>query len=408
MLISSDGEPLSNFIMWQDTRNRDIAHSLKPHDEYVFRNSGARINTVFTATKIAWFKQNAPDIYAKAAKALIVPDYLVYLLTGEFATDYTYGSRTHLMNINTLKWDGELCRLFGVDMEKLCELRPQGSITGYVTENFARITGMKSGVPVISAGGDQQCGALGLGVLDANDMEVNCGTGSFVISVRESPALDNPNVICNVAAIPGMYIVESNIISCASALDWLIREYFPEYVNDGKIDFDAVNAEASHTPAGAGGLYCVPHFQGCGTRDWNPDARAAFWGFSLSSKRRDMIRSLYEGIACEIAKSVDALGGDEGAKSVYIAGGLCKSDPFVGILSCALGRPLCRYDNIQATATGAFISAAVATWLYGDYEEASLAVHADAGGMIQPDLKAHGFYREYMKATEKVYEGMKG
>ena len=403
-LVDRAGNALCNFIMWQDTRNSDICRRLESESDQIYQKSGARLNTVFTASKLTWLRENAPDLWNRAYKAMIVPDYVIHSMTGEFATDYTYGSRTHLMDIRTLEWDADMCRLFNITPDKLCSLRPQGSIIGRVCPEFADLTGIRTGTPVISAGGDQQCGALGLGIFNSDTIEVNSGTGSFVISLTDTPSLENASIILNVAAVPGMYTQEMNIISSASAVNWLIREFFPEYWGDAP-DFAAINAIAAQTPAGAHGLYVVPHFQGCGSRDWNPRSRATFSGFSLSTKRNDLIRALYEGIAAEIAKSIDVLAqGTQKAQSIALAGGLSKSDIYNRILCDMTNRPLRRSHNAQATARGAYLSAAVTIGLYASYAEGYAHITAnDAADHYLPNPEDTQFYLDYKARTEALY-----
>lgn len=404
-LVDRQGEALCPFIMWQDTRNSAICESLRPHNQRIYQTCGASVNTVFTGTKLTWMKRFWPEAYQKAYKAMIVPDYIIHAMTGTFATDRTFGSRTLLMDIRTLQWNDDMCRLLEIDRNKLCELCDQGGIRGGVTPEFARATGLKAGIPVITAGGDQQCGALGLGVMDSQTIEVNSGTGSFVISLVDKPCLENSNVICNVAAVPGLYTQEMNIIASASAVNWLIREYFPEYWGD-QPDFDAVNRIAAQTPAGAHGLLSVPHFQGCGSRDWNPQARAGFWGFSLGSKRGDMIRALYEGIAAEIAKSIDALPSQcQSAKEIAVAGGLSRSNIYLQILSGMTNRTLLRSHHMQATARGAWISAAVTLGLYGSYQAAiDQTRRIDTIDRIVPIGEEADFYTNHYKPqTEALY-----
>lgn len=403
-LVDREGKALRNFIMWQDTRNSGICRRLRDADTDVHRTCGASINTVFTATKLTWLQENEPDLYAQAYKVMIVPDYVIHLMTGTFGTDRTYGSRTLLMDIHTLQWDADMCGLFGIGQDKLCDLRDQGAVAGTVTRAFARQTGITEGTPVISAGGDQQCGALGLGVMDSETIEVNSGTGSFVISVVDRPYLENRAVICNVAAIPGLYTQEMNIIASASALDWLIREFFPEHGGEHP-DYDAVNRLAAETPPGANGLVSVPHFQGCGSRDWNPDARAGFWGFTLSARRGDLVRALYEGIAAEVAKSIDTLPAlCRQATSISVAGGLSKSGIYNQILCDMTGRTLLRCRNAQATAVGAFLSAAVALGLYPDYRTGLAVVRpGEACCVYRPDPERTQFYQGYKARTEALY-----
>ena len=280
------------------------------------------------------------------------------------------------MNLKTKEWEPELFDLFSLPHDIMSDLVPQGSVYGHVTDAFAKASGLKSGIPVITAGGDQQCGALGLGALTTNELVINCGTGSFIIGLLDKPFLKDSAAICNVSAIPGKYTIESNVLTSSAALDWMMRTVFPDLVTkDGTPDYDAFGALAAKSPSGANGVTCVPLFTGCGTRDWNPDARASFSNLSLSATRADLARSLFEGLATEIDLSIRALPAEQNkATQAYLGGGLTKSDVFAQILADTTGKTLTRYADAQATAIGAFISAAVALKLYPDEQTAFRAV----------------------------------
>lgn len=405
-LVDKEGKALSNFIMWQDKRNKEICDALSVYSEDVHAVSGAGVNTVFTAGKIAWFKKHMPDVYSKAYKAVVVPDYLIHFMTGKFVTDHTYGSRTLLMDIKKLAWDKGLCELFDVDMDKLCELVPQGSVVGYTSASFSRVSGVREGIPVISAGGDQQCGALGLGVTDTSRLSINNGTGSFILSLTDEPVLSVQSVICNVAAVPGKYTLESNVMTSASAINWAMDTFFADLRKEGKPDFEAFDRLAQSSPPGANGLCCLPLFQGCGTRHWDPEIRASLYGMSLSTTRADIARSLYEGISAEIVKSIAFMPFEKASvREISVAGGLSQSEVFNQILCDMLGVPLMRYQNKEATALGAFVSAAVALRLYPGYDEALKAVRAgDEAARYTPSADLAAAYRAHLDTSDRLFE----
>lgn len=404
-LVDMNGDAITNFIMWQDTRNRSICERLAPYGKKLRSATGAGVNAVFTASKITWWKENEPDLFAKAYKAMIVPDYLMQRMTGVFATDFTYGSRTSLMDLTTLSWDPELFSLFDLPEDILSPLIAQGSVFGTVTETFANESGLCAGTPVISAGGDQQCGALGLGAVSEDQLVINCGTGSFILGLSDTPEFSEQDNICNVSAIPGKYIVESNVLSSAASLDWMMREMFPDLQADGKPDYAAFNALAASAPPCASGVACVPLFQGCGTRNWNPDARASFCGLSLATTRADLARSLYEGIAAEIQKSILAFPERiRHASQAFLGGGMTKSDVFSQILADVTGLELIRYADGEATAIGAFLSAAVTLGLYPDHATAFHAIRKDSEKTVfTPDEGNHALYRSLTENTERIY-----
>ena len=120
------------------------------------------MNSVVSAAKMIWFRRERPEVYENAGKLAGIQDYLIHCLTGVMVTDHSFAGRTGLMNLESRCWDSDMIELFGLDRTKLCELVEPGCICGTVTREASGLTGLRSGTPVISAGGDQQCAALAL------------------------------------------------------------------------------------------------------------------------------------------------------------------------------------------------------------------------------------------------------
>ena len=138
-------------------------------------------------------------------------------------------SYTHL----TGRWDSVLLDIFGIEKNKLCDLIDPGELHGYTNEKFAESTRLKTGIPVYSAGGDQQCSALGMGIYEEGDMEVTSGTGAFIIGITEKvPIVLMGNPIINYSAVKGKYIVEASILTCSAAFDWFCNNFYKEVQGD--------------------------------------------------------------------------------------------------------------------------------------------------------------------------------
>ena len=153
----------------------------------------------------------------------------------------------------------------------------------------------------------------------------------------------------------------------------------------------------------------MPLFQGCGSRDWNMNARAEFSHISLGNTRADLARAMLEGIAAEIAKSVRSLPDKcQEVSRIYIGGGLTKSELFDQILCDILGKQLIRYDDSQATAIGSWISAAVTLGAYPDYDSAFRKVREGSRMHVyEPDAGLGSLYRKVIDDTEAVYQALK-
>ena len=283
--VDQDGNALMDTIMWQDTRNAAICRELAQKNAQIFPVTGSRVNTVYSGSKMTWVKKYAPEAYEKVHKFVNIPEYMIHRMTGEYQSDVTYGSRTGLMNLDRKDWDEQLLALYEVKKEHLCTLNEAGAVVGTISREWADLTGCREGIPVISAGGDQQCGAIGQGVAGPGNLSVVTGTGAYGIAAcGKIPENLKDDVTCNASSVPGSYQLEANIITCANAFDWAIRTLY----GMEQIDYVLIEKELASETEPASCLL-VPYFKGTGAPDWNPDATATFGGVTLATRRSEML-----------------------------------------------------------------------------------------------------------------------
>ncbi|HTX74203.1 MAG TPA: FGGY-family carbohydrate kinase [Rectinemataceae bacterium] len=417
--VDARGEPLSAAIMWQDQRTESLCRELADSTAFVYGRTGLRIGPVFSAIKMTWFRRNEPSIYAACHKMLGIHDYVLHLLTGRFVTDRSLASRTNLFNLQSGAWDPELIELFGLDGRLLCDLVDPGSVVGGLGPAMAEVTGLAEGIPVISAGGDQQCAALGLGLLSPGHMVANTGTGSYIIGLAAQPVFDpGMRLSCNVSAIAGRYIVEAGVLSSGSLYAWFRDRFYtggdasagPELGAGG---FDLINEEAAQSPPGANGVILLPHFKGAGSPHWNPSASGIFFGLNLGTKRGDMARAVLEGIAAEMAQSIELIESLTGpARELRVAGGLTNFPLYNRIQADMYRRSVLRSADPEATARGAWISAVVALGLYPDHAAAQSALsgtRAAAGEVtsrFEPEAHTAELYARLRARAATIYAAL--
>ena len=397
--VDEAGNALRPAIMWQDKRNEGIVAEFRPREKEIYALTGARINTVFSGTKMTWFRRHQPELYAKTYKICTIADFLTLKITGQFRSDHTYGSRSLLMNLKTRQWDDHLLELFEVDREKLCQLVSPGTVIGYVTEAYAARTGLKAGIPLITAGGDQQCAALGHGLCKSGTMEITTGTGAYMLQfVDDVPENLGTDVICGAHSIPGKYVLENSMLTCAALYNWAGRTLM-----EGK-DLTERNAEVEATPPGSNGCIALPYFQGRGTPDWNANAYGGYLNVGLRTTRGDMIRSLLESICYEIRNNIDVLEQYTAtADTVFVGGGLTKFDAFCQIEADVTRLPITRNRaHAEQTSFGAWVSAAVAMGMYDSYE-AALACAVTDPVVYQPSPELADLYEERRQTMNGLY-----
>ena len=405
--VDAAGRPLHPAILWQDTRSAALAQGMAGDDAAVYGRTGLKISPVFTAIKMVWLRQNRPDVWAATHKLLGVQDWVLHALTGRYVTDHSLASRTNLLDLRTRRWDAGLLELFGVPQPMLCELVPPGAVVGGLTAAAAVQTGLPAGLPVVSAGGDQQCAALGLGLLAPHQAVANTGTGSFVIGHAEVPALDpQMRVSCNVSAVPGAYIVEAATLTSGAAWHWLMGVL--GLAADDPAALAQLAGEAAAVPAGSRGLLWLPHFEGAGSPHWDARARGTLHHLSLSTTRGELARALLEAIAIELKEGlavVEQLCGP--AAVVHVAGGMTRSALFNQIQADVMERALQRFAGDEATSDGAWIAGCVATGLAASHAAAfARLAQRDPPAAYAPDRATAAVYRRQRERARAVYDAL--
>ncbi|MDR2490462.1 MAG: hypothetical protein LBD20_03560 [Spirochaetaceae bacterium] len=407
--MDASGTALRYAVMWQDKRTIQQCEDLKSTYgmENLYKITGLRVNPYFVLPKILWFRQNEPGLYGKAHKMLGVQDYVVHCMTGCYATDYTQAGRTMLFNISEFHWEEALLRLAGLTEENLPRLLPPGSIAGHLNAEFAALTSLPKGLPVVISGGDQQNAAAALGVTEPGIAEANTGTGSFVLAYADFAHFDpSCRVLVQASAIAGKWVMEAGIFNTGSVYRWFKEQFYPELAGDAK-PYIKMDEEAAGAGPGSHGVLLMPHFEGSAAPYWNPLAKGMFFNLSLASKRGDLARAILEGIAMEVKGCLELIEEVSGKiTAVNVAGGMVKSDLFCRIQSGFYDRPVIRRKNSEASSLGAAMVAAPALGLYAGVEDAVKAMSAGVEQVFQPHPKDLRAAELLLAAKKRLYEAL--
>jgi len=225
---------------------------------------------------------------------------------------------------------------------------------------------------VISAGGDQQCTALGGGVLEPHSTEISVGPGGYIFSCSEQKISDpKDGIMCSPHAIPGKYVLECTMLNSDDVYRW-VNQLLYEQEDIRPKSFVKIDAAVDETPVGSNGCVAIPYLSGRGTPDWNMHAFGGFLNVTPATTRGDMARSVLEAIACEMSTMLMLLGRHEDLpKEVFLGGYLVHSRAFCQMIADATGIVMKRNTTpVSQTAFGAFLTASVSLGIYCTYEEA--------------------------------------
>ncbi|MFW9963164.1 MAG: xylulokinase [Candidatus Sifarchaeia archaeon] len=363
--IDEDGTPLRTAIVWQDRRTVpqcDWILNQMSEDE-VYAITGLTVDPYFSAPKILWIKKNEESNFKKTHKFLLVHDYLVYRLSDMLITDFSNASRTMLFDVRSGVWSERMLDTLGIPKEKLPTPVEPGVQVGEITAHASRETGLNEGIPVVAGGGDQQCAALGVGVVREGMLKSTTGTGTFMLAHSKTVRLDpGRRVLCSRHVVPNSFVVEASMFTTGSALKWFRDNLGSEekvIADDKGVDpYDVITEEASKIPAGSEGVIHIPHFAGAGAPNWNPHARGIFAGLAIGHTRAHIIRSILEGVSYEIRNNIEVMR-ELGlpSREVRVTGGAARSKVWMQIQADIIRTPVIRTQMEEATAVGAAILA---------------------------------------------------
>ncbi|MEM3585813.1 MAG: xylulokinase [Candidatus Jordarchaeaceae archaeon] len=412
--VDENGNPLRNAIVWQDRRTVKQCEKIREKIgvSEIYQITGLTIDPYFSAPKILWIKENEPEIFNSTYKFMLVHDFIEMKLTDWFITDWSNASRTLLFDVEKFKWSDKICNTLEIPPEKLSETYASGVKIGEVTSKAAKETGFAEGTPVIAGGGDQQCGALGVGVIKPGRIKATMGTGTFLLAYTDKPKRDpKRRVLFSCHADPGKWVVEASMFTTGSVYRWFRDQLgHPEKTVAqilGKDPYDILCEVAAQAPPGAGGVVLIPHLVGAGAPYWDPYARGVIVGLALGHTRAHLIRAIMEGACFEVRKNIEIMK-ELGLKfdEVRITGGATRSPLWNQIQADIYNIPVARGNVEEATSLGAAILAGVGVGVYKNVSEA-------AENMVQiserrePNEKNREIYDKLYKVHNDIYMALK-
>lgn len=363
------GKPVYNAIVWQCRRTSEFCEHLKSrHGREIYDKTGLNVDAYFSASKIKWILDSVPFARRRAEKGELlfgtVDCYLIWTLTGGkvHATDYTNASRTMLFNIHTLRWDEELCSLFGVPMCMLPEVKPSGADYG-VTDRAV----LGAEIPVCAAVGDQQGALFGQLCTEAGEVKNTYGTGCFLLMNTGREAVRSQNgLITTLSASLGRpdYVLEGSVFVGGAVVQWL-RDGL------GLVGTAAETEALALSVPDTGGVCFVPAFVGLGAPHWDSQCRGMLYGITRGTTRAHIVRAALESIALQTFDVVHAMEQDMRATvaRLCVDGGASANAFLMQFQADILGAEVCRPAVMETTALGAAYLAGLYAGVYGSIGE---------------------------------------
>lgn len=367
----TSGQPLSNAIVWQDTRSTEFLAGLSQEEQKTIRfKTGLTIAPYFAGSKMNWLLTNVPAARGENARFGTIDSWLLWNLSGGVrggvhATDVTNASRTLLMNLETLDWDEELLKIFGVTKQSLPIIKSSSEQYGLTDPHGP----FGTAIPIAGIVGDQQAAMIGQVCFEQGDSKTTYGTGNFALLNTGTEIVRSGNGLLTTVCFkfgdePARYALEGSVAVTGSAIQWL-RDQLGIINNAAEIE----NLAASVTDTA--GVYFVPAFSGLFAPYWRSDARGAIVGLTRAATKAHLARAALEAICYQTRDVMDAMVADSGVpmRQMRVDGGITANSLCMQMQADIMGIDISKPLVAETTALGAAYAAGLAVGFWSSQQE---------------------------------------
>ena len=307
--VDKDQNVLRPSIIWCDSRA--VPYGQKAFDALGHENCLSHLlNSAgnFTASKLAWVKENEPELYAKIYKIMLPGDYIAMKLSGEICTTISGLSEGMLWDFAEGAPAQMLLDYYGIDKSLIADIKPTFSEQGRVSAAAAAELGLAEGTPITYRAGDQPNNALSLNVFNPGEIASTAGTSGVVYGVLGDVNYDpksRVNTFAHVNHTPDQ--TRLGVLLCINGTgilnSWMKRNVAPE-----GISYSDMNDLAAQAPIGSAGVSIMPFGNGAERMLENREVGSSIHGVNFNVHNKShLLRAAQEGIVFSFKYGIEVM-----------------------------------------------------------------------------------------------------
>lgn len=411
VLLDKNDRILRNSIIWCDNRTSKEKQEIedKIGKNRIKEITGNEVMAPFTLAKLLWVKNNEADIYNQINKILLPKDYIRYMLTGSFSTEYSDASGMQLVDIFNKCYSNEILNKFDIDYNWLPKIQESDEVSGHIKDELLFELGFKNKPFVVAGAGDQAAAAIGNGIVKPSDVSIVLGSSGVVFNpiLKEDISLNLPAQVF-MHAIKDTYHIMGVTNGCGLSYKWfkdnLCDAERLEAQNANKSVYEIINKEALSSNIGANGLIYLPYLNGERTPHNDQNATGTIIGIRQNTTKNDMARAILEGISYSIRDCYSLLKANN--YNVYLSGGGAKGELWRQIIADNLKCDIFRIEQQEGGALGVAILAMCAAGVYKDVYEAKEKI-IKIKDITRADKLSFDKYDKKYEAYKALYQYLK-
>ncbi|MBQ4473675.1 MAG: hypothetical protein II930_05200, partial [Lachnospiraceae bacterium] len=402
------GRPLTPMIAWYDLRTTAEMQEVdeKIGRRRIYQMTGQFIDPKYGLFKMMWTARHCPEAKAKMVHWLSSEDYILYRLSGEFATEYTMAGRTLCFDLNTMDWSQEMLDCAGFSKDVMPKAYPGGTKIGEVTDACAAQTGLLAGTAVCTGGHDHCCAAVGVNIFGRGVVMDSMGTAEALMIATDQLVLNDDTYNQHYAVYPHcgkrLFRVLAATASPGVTIDWIFRNLGADLEEKAKAEGNTRYNQMEKVCEGRTGrnLLCYPMFRGTMAKR---NATATFVQVGDTTERGDLIQAVLNGLCYEGKRTLDNLERVFGQRydKYRVVGGISKSDLIMQKKSDVIETHLEVPVNNESACFGAALLSAIGV---GDmvFKDAERFYRCSRSFDPNPAEDYGENYEEYMRLRDAV------
>ena len=364
VLCDENKKPIRPAIHWTDSRSVKESRELnEKYGEEIFKTSLHRPGTFWTLPQIIWVRNNEPENFKKIKHIFFEKDYIRYLLTDVFCTDYIEAEGSMLFDCEKLCWSKMLCDIAGIDVSFLPPIKNPTDVIGKVTAAAAKMTGLCEGTPVICGTTDTVMEVFASGAVKKGDVTVKLATAGRICVITDKP-YPHRDLVNYSHVAEGLWYPGTATKSAAASYRWYRDTFGGNYkdLDDG----------AKAVPIGCEGLRFHPYLNGELSPYADPMLCGSFTGVRATHTKAHFTRAVLEGVCYALldSRSVLTEAGIDYSLTATAIGGGTKGELWRQIAADILGMTLRTVESSDSS-LGSAMLAGIAAGVFKDVQDAA-------------------------------------
>ncbi|MDC7291639.1 FGGY family carbohydrate kinase [Blautia schinkii] len=365
-------------------------------------------NAPLMCSKFEWFRREFPEKARKIAKYVMISGFVIgrmgELPVEEAVIDGSFIAWTGMADIKKKTWSREICDAIGMDMNCLPRIVQSNEVCGHLSPRMSDMTGLPSGIPLVSGAGDKVTGCVGAGINKCGDTILEAASYAGFSCMVDAARPDSEKGYFDIIGGPSVksFLAHKYLQGSGITLDWFIHNFVMNDVVDKKSAFAKMEREADSIPPGCEGVFALGQLNGS-AMPFDSSLKGMWMGHTFNHGPAHLYRALLECFAYDIGitlEQVEKYYPEYKIDSVKLIGGGAKSRLWAQMFADVTGKRFIRLDREDVALWGACILAGNAVGCFKDiHSVAAEAVHVQE--TFIPNLRRQEEYEPYKRIYEE-------